>query len=120
MRGIFENGNPFVEIEIKGFAGDFKKINALIDSGFNGYLTLPYVEAFPLGLVLLGTQSSVLANGTRADYFVCMGRVKLENKEISVSIDIHSDCNILLGTKLLAELGKTLILDPANKTVELR
>jgi predicted aspartyl protease len=75
MLGTFHNDQPKIEIVVKGTSDNSKKVTALVDSGFNGYLTLPYLEAFPLGLVLIGIQSNTLADGSSASHFVCIGQV---------------------------------------------
>jgi predicted aspartyl protease len=119
MLGSFENDNPFIEIDIAGVSMQFKRTKAMVDSGYNGYLTLPYVEAFPLGLVLNGIQSSKLADGSLSHHFVCIGTVKCGDKSVDSAIDIYPNCNVLLGTKLLRLLDKTFLMDVVNKKVEL-
>lgn len=119
MLGTFENDQPKIEIEVKGVNGSPKKLIALVDSGFNGYLTLPYVEAFPLGLVLKGIQSNTLADGSSASHFVCIGQICVGKKCVTTTIDIQPANIILLGTKLLKELGKTFVLDCVNGKVEI-
>ena len=119
MLGTFDNDQPKIEIEVKGINGNPKKVVALIDSGFNGYLTLPYIEAFPLGLVLNGIQSNTLADGSASSHLVCIGQVCVDGKCIATTIDIQPANIILLGTKLLKELGKTFVLDCINGKVEI-
>lgn len=119
MLGTFDNDQPKIEIEVKGINGNPKKVVALIDSGFNGYLTLPYIEAFPLGLVLNGIQSNTLADGSASSHLVCIGQVCLDGKCIATTIDIQPANIILLGTKLLKEIGKTFVLDCINGKVEI-
>ena len=119
MLGTFDNDQPRIEIEVKGVNGNPKKMTAIVDSGFNGYLTLPYVDAFPLGLVLKGIQSNTLADGSVVSHFVCIGEICVDGKCVSTTIDIKPANIILLGTKLLKELGKTFILDSLNGRVEI-
>ena len=119
MLGTFENDQPKIEIEVKGVNGTPKKIIALIDSGFNGYLMLPYTEAFPLGLVLIGIQPNTIADGSTVSHFVCRGQVCVDGKCINTTIDIQPANIILLGTKLLKELGKKFVLDCMNCKVEI-
>ena len=119
MLGTFHNDQPKIEIVVKGMSDNTKKVTALVDSGFNGYLTLPYVEAFPLGLILKGIQSNTLADGSSASHFVCIGQVCVDGKCINTTIDIQPANIILLGTKLLKELGKTFILDCSIGKVEI-
>ena len=119
MLGNFENGNPYIEIEVSGITTEKKKIKALIDTGFNGYLSLPYIEAFPLGLVLNGIESFTMADGSTSHHFVCMGSVTIDGKEIVAPIDIQPSCAILAGTQLLKKLGKFMNIDFKNDKVEL-
>ena len=120
MLGIFnDNDQPLIEIEVKGASGISKKILAIVDSGFNGYLQLPYIEAFPIGLILAGIQSGLVADGSQSSYFVCKGQVCVDGKCIDTTIDIKPTNIVLLGTKLLKELGKIFILDCANRKVEI-
>lgn len=119
MLGTFNNDQPKIEIEVAGINGKPVKIEALIDSGFNGYLILPYIIAFPLGLVLTGIQSNTLADGSSASHLVCIGKVCLDGKCIQTTIDIQPADIVLLGTKLLKELDKTFILDCKNSKVEI-
>lgn len=118
MHGTFENGNPYIEIEVGG-VGKTTTIKALIDTGFNGYLLLPYIEAFPLGLVLHGMQKSTLADGSTSHNFVCVGKVCIDGVCASTTIDIHPSSAILLGTGLLKELGKKVTVDCVNESVEI-
>jgi len=119
MLGIFSDDQPQIEIEVSGTSDNPKKLMALVDSGFNGYLTLPYVEAFPLGLILMGAQRSILADGSSSQYFVCNGEVCVDGKCVSTGISVQPVGDILLGTKLLKELGKTFVLDCKNGRVEI-
>jgi len=119
MLGTFNNDQPVIEIEVRGITGISKKINALVDSGFNGYIQIPFIEAFPLGLVLAGVQDITLANGSTSSHLVCRGQVCIDGKCVDTTIDIQPANIVLLGTKLLKELEKTFILDCLNGNVEI-
>lgn len=119
MLGNFENGNPYINIEVSGISGERKKIKALVDTGFNGSLSLPYIIAFPLGLVLKGIESSTLADGSLSHCFVCSGNVKMDDKEVKSAISIKPSCPILIGTQLLKALGKKMDIDFVNEKMEL-
>lgn len=117
MLGTFSNDQPIIEIEVKGV--NSKKMNALVDSGFNGYLQIPFTEALPIGLILAGVQSSTMANGQLSSHLVCEGQVCIDNKCIKTTIDISQANIVLLGTKLLKELEKIFILDCCTGKVEI-
>lgn len=119
MLGTFNNDQPVIEIEVRGVTGITKKINALVDSGFNGYLQIPFIEAFPLGLVLTGVQANTLADGSTSSHLVCKGQVCVDGKCIDTTIDIQPANVVLLGTKLLKELSKIFILNCSTGKVEI-
>ena len=119
MLGTFNNDQPVIEIEVKGVTGISKKINALVDSGFNGYLQIPFMEAFPLGLVLAGIQANTLADGSTSSHLVCKGQVCVDGRCIDTTIDIQQANIVLLGTKMLKELGKVFTLDAVTGRVEI-
>jgi predicted aspartyl protease len=119
MLGTFHDDQPQIEIQVSGTSDNPKKLMALVDSGFNGYLALPYVEAFPLGLILTGAQRNILADGSSSEYFVCTGAVCVDGKCVSTGISIQPGGDILLGTRLLKKLGKTFVLDCKNGRVEI-
>lgn len=112
MNGYFENGRIYLNIEVHGvFKKNKKLLKAQIDTGYDGHLTLPYFEAFPLGLVLVGTQSYTLADGSTRHNFVCLGNVIFEKKAVAIPIDIHPSGMILIGTQLLKKIEKKLTID---------
>lgn len=117
MLGTLHDDQPRIEVEVSGTSEIPKKVMALVDSGFNGYLTLPYMEAFPLGLILKGTASVILADGSSSEYFICNGEVCVDGKCVSTGISIQPGGD-MIGTKLLKELGKTFVLDCGRGRVE--
>lgn len=120
MLGTFNNDQPKVEITITGVNGTPKTLYGLIDSGFNGYLQIPFQDAFPLGLVLEGLQATTLANGSQATHLVCKGKVTMDGKTVETTIDVESANIILIGTKLLKKLDKVFILDCGTGNVEIK
>lgn len=119
MLGSFNNDQPVIKIEVKGLTGISKEVEALVDSGFNGYLQIPFVDAFPLGLVLAGIQANTLADGSTTPHLVCKGKVCIDGKCIDTTIDVQPANIVLLGTKLLKELQKVFVLDCSTGRVEI-
>lgn len=119
MLGTFKNGQPRILIQVKG-AGEYAEIEAIVDSGFNGYLKIPYEVAFPLGLSLMLIQGGIIvADGNSTACLVCEGEVCIDGKCIKTSIDVHPANVIQIGTALLRELKKTFTIDPVNSKVEI-
>ena len=118
MLGTFENGQPKIKIDVKG-SGIAQSIEAVVDSGFNGYLKIPYAIAFPLGLTLVAVGSGTVADGNISANLVCEGEVCIEGKCINTSIDVHPANITLIGTSLLRDLKKTFYLDVSCGRVEI-
>ena len=59
-----------VTIRLQGPAGQAQEVDAVIDTGFNGYLTLPPVLVAYLQLPVLGEGEAVLADGGEAAFEV--------------------------------------------------
>ena len=119
MLGTFDGGHPKVVIEVMGAGGSSRKMEAIIDTGYNGYLQIPLSEAFPAGLVLVGIQKNAIADGSQMSVLVCEGTVCLDGVSVKAAIDVHLYSPILVGTSLLKELNKTFVLDCKSGKVEL-
>lgn len=105
MQGKFDNNTPFVDFELHGFSSDVKKtFTGIVDTGFNGFLKIPFIDAFPIGLILVGTETSTIADGSQSTSFSCLGTITLFGKQVVTSISVAPNCPILIGTQLLARL----------------
>lgn len=119
MRGKFDaSGFPYIEIEVKG-AGSPKKLSAIIDTGYNGTVSLPFVEAFDIGLVLKGVEPNKLGDGSSTRSFVCIGDVMVDGKNAEMALNVQEGGPILVGTGALKILGKKVVADPVSEYVEI-
>lgn len=82
------NGNSSVQFE------------AVVDTGFTGHLTLPPAAVETLGLPIIGSAESILADGSLVMEDVCMARVLWHNGERPVRV-LVADATPLLGMALL-------------------
>lgn len=120
MRGTFEGGFPWIEIEIAGNSDSVHKVPVIVDTGYDGYLTLPYAAAFPIGLTLEGTGSGKIADGSFSPHLKCTGTIIYAEKRIRAIIDVQKDSRPLLGNSMLKDLDMVLIFDPVKGNVELQ
>lgn len=118
MHGTFENGQPKIKIEIRG-NGSSQTVEAVVDSGFNGYLKIPYRTAFPLGLSLVAVGSGTVADGNMSANLVCEGEACIGSECARITIDVHPAEITLIGTGLLKALSKGFYLDVTNGIVEI-
>ena len=65
------NLEAVVTIPLLGPAGETREVAAVVDAGFNGYLTLPPTLVAELGLPVVGDGEAVLADGREAVFDVC-------------------------------------------------
>ncbi len=89
-----------VTIPLRGSAGQEQEIEAAVDTGFNGYLTLPSAFVAELGLTLLGNVQAELANGSWDDFDVYGVSVLWDGQPRYVPAD-EADATPLVGMALL-------------------
>lgn len=121
LTGYFNaNGDPCIEIEVSNPLGWKRKIECVIDTGFTGFLSIPMVQAFPIGLLLIGTIPVKLADGSVSYKLTCLGKAYLgqESQIGTILIEPGSD-QALLGIEFLKTFNKRLVVDPAMPLVEI-
>lgn len=115
MKAYFDQAShPVVEITVSGLE-KAATLLALIDTGFDGYLSLPLTIALPLGLKLAYHTPVTLADGSTKEELLFEAKVKLGRKWQKAMVLINQGSLALLGTKLL-ENSKPL-LDFPNKKI---
>ena len=90
-----------------------REFDALIDTGFTGFLMLPLTAALPLGLTLLGTSTYTLADGSTSTNLIAFGTVSYEGQDISgpISLENNSSCtDVLLGMDYIRQSKQMLIV----------
>lgn len=109
MRPYFDDfGQPRVEIEVRGSQARVR-VAALLDTGFDGELSLPIGIAIQLGLELRDVIAVELADGTIRDELVFRGYLIDEGQEVEISILITHGQEALVGTGLLRD--RRVVLD---------
>ena len=59
-----------VTLQLAGAAGQAREIDAVIDTGFDGFLVLPPTLVADLGLTIVGDGEAILADGSEAAFDV--------------------------------------------------
>lgn len=118
MDGYFDqDGHPQVIIKLEGLTKEVISVNCLIDTGFDGYLTLTQATGIRLGLPLLGTTYVELADGSKRSELLYLCKVTFGEEEKMVPVALSNSSTALLGTKLL--IGKRLLMNFKNRTVKI-
>lgn len=91
---------PVIPLTVQGPAGQNREIEAVVDTGYNGYLTLPPALASSLGLPFVTTNPAFLADGSEVTFDVYSVTVLWDGHPQDV--DAHmSDTTPLVGMRLL-------------------
>lgn len=86
-------GHPRLTIQVSGTSPNTcADCEALIDTGFTGFLMLPIAQALPLGLVLLSTSDYVLANGQPITCYLARGTVSVEPPSVAPALPFMAGC----------------------------
>jgi hypothetical protein len=121
------NGHPRLKIHVSGSnAGSVLEVDAMIDTGFTGFLMLPVAQAIPLGMTLLGTGDYTIANGAKITNFLAKGTITLKppplpdtttpppagllDEESVEGIIVLAGSGALLGMEFLRSLDKLFIV----------
>ncbi|MEW6052141.1 MAG: hypothetical protein AB1644_13895 [Candidatus Zixiibacteriota bacterium] len=90
-----------------------------IDTGFTGFMFLPFLEALKPGLILRGAMPLTLADGKPQTFLYCLGEVLIESKSDLGIVLISPSDDVLIGMEFLTQFGLKLIVDPISKSATL-
>ena len=88
-------------------SGQTRDVDAVVDTGFNGFLTLPPTLVAELGLTRLGHKSLVLANGRRAAFDTYGVTVSWDGQSRFIDAD-EANTTPLLGMAMLNDHELTI------------
>jgi predicted aspartyl protease len=110
--GFDSDGSPTIKIKVRDSTdGAQQEFDAVIDSGFTGFLSMPLVHALPLGLKLFGTTSLTLADGSNRINLVATGYVCVGPNEARGTVILQTDSTeFLVGMDFIRALGPMLII----------
>ena len=89
-----------IPLSLRGPAGQAQEVEAVIDTGFTGFVTLPPSLVAELGLVFMGTSEATLADGSEVSFDSYDVTVLWEGQPRDVLID-EADTTPLVGMLLL-------------------
>ncbi|MDD5291323.1 MAG: hypothetical protein PHZ04_04410 [Patescibacteria group bacterium] len=100
INGIIHNDQLWVKLKLAGYHGS-KEIYFLIDTGFDGELSLPVSLAIPLGLALVGESEYKIAGGTSYNPLKFVASIQWGSQNKLASVDVDKGDTPLLGMRLL-------------------
>src|ERR1700747_2984876 len=121
VTGSFNNlGNPVIPIAVSGPVTNPTPFAAMMDTGFSGFLLLPILQAFPVGLILQGTTPITLADGSTQNKLTCLGVVHFDGEQqVGLIIIEWQNTDVLVGMDFLRKFKRELLVDPVNQIVKL-
>ena len=116
MKGkVTSNNEPSVFIKLKGHVK--KRILAVVDTGFNGYLAVPKNMIRKQGWQLIGSEKYEVATGELKTFEVFLGEIEWDKKDLPVYALVTNSEDVLVGTKLLKK--SVLTVDFPAKEVKI-
>jgi len=94
--------HPKIKLTVVG-ARKSSLLEAILDTGFDGYLSLPINIAVTLGIELTAIIPVEYADGRRSQELVFSVKVDFDGKQESVPVTLTAGAEALAGTALLAK-----------------
>lgn len=116
-----QNGRPVFAIEVYGHSPEWKiPVEAVLDTGFSGFLDLPLEYCLRAGLILTSTATYTLADNRPVSVLLCLGTVTVGKKKVIGPISINmTGRQALLGIDFLRRAEVKLEVNPAGNTTRL-
>lgn len=111
-RGLY----AYTDISVRGPTGREVNVSALVDTGFNAYISLPSNIVSFLALQPLGTDDVVLANATIDTSFMFVGQVNWRQTTENVPVHEIGD-EPAIGTALLRSFNLSIDFVPGGDVV---
>ena len=89
-----------ISLTVQGPSGQFREVEAVIDTGFTGFLTLPSALVTELGLPFLTHESAFLADGSVVRFSVHDATALWDSRTRRVYAHL-SDTTPLIGMRML-------------------
>ena len=100
ISGAVKADEARIRLTAQGRKDRTQEVEAVIDSGYTGALTLPPALRMLLGLRWQSTQRATLADGSTCVFQVYVGKVVWDGKVRQVLVD-EADADPLIGMRLL-------------------
>lgn len=102
MEAFFDQkGRPKLNLKVKG-RKQIGTFEAVLDTGFDGFISLPISIAVPLGLELVGIQAVEYADGRTSEELVFSIEVNIHGNWKKVPATLTGSSEALAGTALFS------------------
>ncbi len=107
IRGVVKRSEGVVRLSIFGRRGQQETVEAIVDTGYDGYLTLPPTMIRELELRWISFGDATLADGSEIEFDVHEGEILWDRRRTLILID-SSDSTPLIGMRLLEGFELTM------------
>ena len=107
IRGAVTRHEGIVRLSVFGRRGQRETVEAVVDTGYDGFLTLPPTMIRELELEWLSNGHAVLADGSECLFDLHEGEVIWDRRHMLIQID-SSDATPLIGMRLLEGFELTM------------
>ncbi|HEX8817278.1 MAG TPA: hypothetical protein VF753_17420 [Terriglobales bacterium] len=116
-----DNGRPAATITLVGPKGE-KTLTAIVDTGFDGFLSAPSKDLEEVGLPgsLTVTGTAVLADNRSIPVRLCLSTVRFDGEEqVGMCIIASPSGDAFLGMNFLLAFHRKLVVDVTNAYADL-
>jgi clan AA aspartic protease len=110
---VTTSGEAVILLVVRDAAGEGQPIEAMIDTGFNGALTLPFPLVAGLGLTRRGQEFALLADGSSRSFDLYEAVIDWDGAPRSVVV-LAADGAPLVGMDLLRHYEVTIRVIPGG------
>jgi clan AA aspartic protease len=103
-----------IPLTVRGPSGRLMRIRAVIDTGYDGHLSLPPAVVAELGLAWQQNTNATLADGSSITFATFEGAVVWNRRNRTISVD-EAEMTPLVGTALLASHAFNAEFRPGGK-----
>jgi clan AA aspartic protease len=98
--GAVKSDEARIRLKVKGRRGQEQEVEAIIDSGYTGALTLPPALIATLGLPWRSVDRATLADGSTCVFQVYLGKLAWDGKVRTILVD-EAATDPLVGMRLM-------------------
>lgn len=105
------SGSPVIKIKVAGVLGDGAEFDATVDTGFSAFISMPIMNALPLGLTLYGTTSVQFGDGNSAARFTALATATISGEpgpQVGVVILEPATTETLVGMSFITSFKKSV------------
>jgi clan AA aspartic protease len=116
---LHADGSPILRISIMGPKSKIEEFDAIVDTGFDGFVSIPQLAADRLGLLPVYPETVVFADNKEHVRWVALATVIMdpERQKGSVFLEPFSD-EVLLGMEFIRKFDRMMLLYPTDGFVQ--